>query len=58
MLEPGYRSVRNYSELMELLKSNFPEIYTLYVQGQIVLDDMYEYTKDGQPKVHISYHYR
>ena len=44
---------------MELLQSNFPEVYGLYKHGDVVLDDVFEYNdKNGTPKVHISYHYR
>ena len=57
--KPGYRNVKNYSERMELLQSNFPEIYGLYRQGDVVIDEMYQYyDRSGNPKVHVSYHYR
>ena len=55
----GYRPIRSYSEKMEILKENYPEIYDLYRNGDVVLDKMYEYKKlDGTPMIHISYHYR
>lgn len=58
-LQPGYKPVTDYSEQMELLRINFPEIYDLYRQGEVVLDEMYQYNdKDGTPKVHVSYHMR
>lgn len=58
-LQPGYRPIKNYSEQMELLKINFPEIYSLYRQGEVILDEMYEYNdKEGKPQIHISYHMR
>lgn len=57
-LHAGYRPVRDYTEQMTLLKENFPEIYDLYRSGEVVLDEMYEYEKNGSPQVHISYHYR
>lgn len=49
--------ITNYSEKMEVLRSNFPEIYNLYCNGKVVIDEMYYYkTKDGEPKIHIEYH--
>ena len=49
----------DYSKQMSSLKLHFPEIYALYCNGLIIIDEMYEYeTKDGDSKVHISYHYR
>ena len=55
----NYEYVRDYSRQMELLKINFPELYDLYRSGDIILDEMFEYTdRNGVPKVHISYHYR
>lgn len=50
--------VRDYRERIELIKTNFPEIYELYRHGEVVIDDVYTYLKDGNEKVHISYHYR
>lgn len=59
VLKPGYRPIKDYSERMELLKDNFPEIYDLFRQGKVSLDDMYEYkTKEGTPRIHISYRYK
>ena len=56
---PGYRNVTDYSERMQLLRTNFPEIYTLYTNGSIIINEMYEYNdKDGTPQVHINYRYR
>ena len=40
--------VRDYGERIELIKTNFPEIY----------DDVYTYEKDGKERVGIHYHYR
>ena len=58
MFYRDYKLVNDYSSQMELLQKNFPEVYNLYRNGDIVLDEMFEYTdKNGIPKVHISYHY-
>ena len=58
-LKKDYRPVRDYSERMELLQKNFPEVYNLYRNGEVVIEDMYEYTdRNGHPQVHISYYYR
>lgn len=51
-------SIKDYSERTRLMRLNFPELYELYCKGQIIVDDVYTYTKDGEEKVHISYRYR
>lgn len=54
-----YKPIRDYNRQMELLRTGFPEVYNLYRNGDVVLDEMFEYTnKYGEPKIHISYHYR
>lgn len=59
MFYRDYKPVNDYSSQMELLQKKFPEVYNLYRNGDIVLDEMFEYTdENGVPKVHISYHYR
>ena len=50
--------IRDYSERIELIKTNFPEIYELYRRGEVVINDVYTYEKDGHEKVHINYYYR
>ena len=52
--------VRDYSEQIKLVKINFPEIYNLYKDWEIVIDDVYEYVsrKDSTNRVNIKYHYR
>ena len=39
--------IRDYSERIELIKTNFPEIYELYRRGEVVINDVYTYEKDG-----------
>lgn len=58
--EKDYRSVRDYSDRMMVLSNHFPEIYTLYKNGDVVVDDVYSYTdrKTGNPHFGIKYHYR
>lgn len=54
-----YTILYDYSERMEAVKANFPEIYQLYIQGDVVIDYVYKYEKkDGKSGVRISYHYR
>ena len=54
-----YKPVNDYSSQMELLQENFPEVYNLYRNGDIILNEMFMYTgENGEPRVHISYHYR
>jgi hypothetical protein len=50
--------VRDYSARIELIKTNFPEIYELYCRGAVIIDDVYTYEKDGTERVGINYHYR
>lgn len=49
--------VRDYGEKMELLKINFPEIYNLYVEGKVIINEVYTYNdkSTGEPRVHINY---
>jgi len=55
---PGYRKIVKYDEQMELLKTNFPEIYDLYRQGTVMLVDMYVYNDENRKEqVHITYRY-
>ena len=52
--------VRDYGERMRLVRVNFPEIYNLYINGNVVIDEVYTYDdkKTGTPRVHVSYRYR
>ena len=41
--------IKDYSEQMDVLRSSFPEIYNLYCNGKIVINEMYHFkTKDGK----------
>ena len=54
-----YKPVKDYRTQMELLQANFPEVYNLYRNGDVIIDEVFEYTgKDDSPKVHVTYHYR
>lgn len=54
-----YRSVQDYSERIELLRRNFPEIYDMYRYGSVIVEDVYTYTADdGTTHVGIEYRYR
>ena len=50
--------ISDYGEQIKLLKTNFPEIYNLYCQGSVIIDDVYIYEEDGKERVGISYRYR
>lgn len=51
--------VTDYSEQMRLLRDNFPEIYDLYRDGRIILNDIYTYfDKNGVSRVGINYRHR
>lgn len=41
---------------MSVVQSSFPEIYELYKQGEVIIDDVYYNEKKGS--YHISYRYR
>ena len=50
------RHIRDYSERMECLKTYFPEIYQMYVNGVIEVYSLYAYVDDtGVIRHHISY---
>lgn len=50
--------ISDYREQIRLMKANFPEIYELYRQGDVIITSVYTYEKDGQERVHIEYRYR
>ena len=51
--------IKEYSEQMKVLRSDFPEIYNLYCDGKISIQEMYHYkTKDGKPMTHVGYYMR
>ena len=51
--------ITEYSERMKVLRSDFPEIYNLYCDGKISIQEMYHYkTKDGKPMIHVGYYMR
>ncbi len=50
--------VQDYGTRIELIKTNFPEIYDLYRRGVVVINDVYTYEKNGEKRVGINYHYR
>lgn len=52
------QSITNYSDQMQAVKVNFPELYELYLRGAIIIYDVYTYEEDGKPRVGISYKYR
>ena len=50
--------VKNYSEEIDLLKRNFPEIYEQFRNGSVVIDGVYTYTdkNTGRDGVRVKYH--
>ena len=50
--------VRDYTQQIQLVKENFPEIYDMYRQGTVIIVDVYTYEKDGRSRVGINYRYR
>ena len=50
--------VRDDGERIELIKTNFLEIYDLYRRGCVIIDNVYTYEEDGKERVGIHYHYR
>lgn len=51
--------IKDYSEQMDVLRTGFPEIYSLYCNGKIVINEMYHYkTKEGKSMTHIGYYMR
>lgn len=50
--------IDDHQERMEILKQQFPEIYKLFCEGRISLDEMYKLQKkNGKEKVKLQYHY-
>lgn len=50
--------INDYNEQISLIKENFPEIYELYRQGEVIIYSVYTYEKDGRERVHVEYSYR
>lgn len=52
--------ITDYNDQMKCVKSHFPQIYDLYINGKVVINGVYTYTekKTGEEKVNISYYYR
>lgn len=55
---PNRTYINNYSEKIYLVKRNFPELYQLYYNGDIIIDEVYIYEKNGAENVGINYRYR
>jgi len=50
--------VSDYSQQIQLIRTHFPEIYNMYCNGTVIIDDVYTYEKDGKERVGINYRYR
>lgn len=52
--------IKDHNEKMECVKLHFPQIYNLYISGDVIIYDVYEYidAKTGSSKVNVSYRYR
>lgn len=50
--------VNDYGRKVQLLKDNFPEIYDLYRNGHVIIDDVYIYEQNGKERVGVNYRYR
>lgn len=58
--ELEYKEVEDYSEKILLVKANFPELYKLWYDGNIIINKVYTYkqNKTGDERVGIKYRYR
>lgn len=55
----NYERVKGYDNRMTTLKENFPEIYNLYINGHIVIRDLFYYTdSEGKRQIKVNYKYR
>ena len=51
--------IRDYRKQMRIIEDNFPEIYDLYCNGDIIINNVYIVKKkDGTETYHVNYHYR
>ena len=50
--------VRNHSERMRLVMTEFPEIYRLYCNGDVVIDQVVIINHNGERNVRVLYRYR
>ena len=55
----GFRDkeIEDYGEKMEVLKSHFPEIYQLFCNGKVTIEELTEYVDEdtGSIRYHIEY---
>lgn len=48
--------ITDYSDRMDILRTDFPEIYNLYCNGKVVINELYHYkTKEGKSMTHVGY---
>ena len=48
---------RDFRERIEVVKSNYPELYEMYISGVIDINSVYKYVEEetGKIKIHVSY---
>ncbi len=47
--------IKDYSEKIRIVKENFPEVYELYRNGNVMIEDVYINKKDFN--YHVNYRY-
>ena len=50
--------IQDYGQQIKLIKINFPEIYDMYCNGTVIIENVYTYEKDGKERVGVNYRYR
>lgn len=56
--KPKKEYIEDYSEKMEILKMDFPEVYKLFCDGKVRLHEMYTVTdRKGRKRVKFNYSY-
>lgn len=52
------RFITDYGERMAVLKAQFPEVYQMFSNGAVIVNNLYEYVdRDQHIKYHIDYRY-
>ncbi len=50
--------IHDYSQRIQVIKTNFPELYDMYCKGIVIINDVYLYEKGDDIDIKVNYHYR
>lgn len=50
--------IHDYSQRIQVIKTNFPELYDMYCKGIVIINDVYLYEKGDDIDIKVNYYYR